>query len=72
MSNIEQLPEHEAQYDEVVLLRCPRQGCGKDVMLYSWSELEPGTDHQCECGYRWRIKHRSHYPAIAALLAGKP
>lgn len=51
-----ELPEHEAQYDELVLLRCPREGCGNDLTLNSWADLEPGTEHQCKCGYRWRIK----------------
>lgn len=51
------LPEHEADYDQVVVINCPREGCRKHIEC-GWSGLEAGAEHQCECGYRWRIKPR--------------
>jgi DNA-directed RNA polymerase subunit M/transcription elongation factor TFIIS len=51
------LPEHEPQYREAVMLTCPK--CGEEEPC-GWDALEPGTLHVCPaCNYKWRMASTS-------------
>jgi hypothetical protein len=59
------LPEHAAKYRDCVLLECAREGCDIEREI-SWGDLEPGSEHACACGYRWKIKAATETTKITA------